>query len=97
MIHGSKVQINCSLFFLSRKHYCPKCRGTLERKKHETIVHSESAEAKDYDFSMGDTFLYGNIKFITYCFECPKCKTIYEIRELKEIEKAAKKAKDISH
>ena len=93
MIHGSKVILNCSLYFLFKKHYCSNCRGTLERKKREKIVHSESAEAKDYDFSMADTFLYGNIKFTTYYFKCPECETIYEIKELKKLEKEKRKHK----
>lgn len=92
-MHGFSVQFNCSLYFLLKKHYCFNCQGTLERKKREKVVHSESDEAKNYDFSMADTFLYGNIKFTTYYFECQKCKTIYEIKELKALEKSNKKAK----
>jgi len=91
MSHGSKVVFECSLYFLYKKHYCFNCQGVLERKKREKIVHSESEEAKNYDFAMVDTFLRGNIKFITYYFECPKCKTIYEIKELKKMEKEKRK------
>jgi len=91
MTHGLKVQLNCSLFFLFKKHYCLNCQKILERKKCEKIVHSESAEAKDYDFSVADTFLFGNVKFITYYFECPNCKTVYTIKELKAIEKKKRK------
>lgn len=87
MIHGSKVQFNCSLFFIIKIHYCFHCKTRLKRKKREKVVNSESDEAKKYDFSMLDTFLHGNIKFITYYYECPKCNAIYEINELKKLER----------
>lgn len=86
MILGSKIQLDCSLYFLYKKHYCLNCRGILARRKREKVIHSESKEAKNYDFSMADTFLRGNVTFITYYFECEKCKTIYEIKELKRLE-----------
>jgi len=93
MIHGVIVRYNCSLYFLFKKHYCHECQSTYVRKKREKIVHSESKEAKNYDFQVVDTGLYGNIKFVTYYFECPKCETIYEIEELKEIEKENRRKK----
>ena len=87
MIHGISYQYNCSWFYLRKRHYCPNCEAILRRKKREVIVNSESEEAENYDFSCVDTYLYGNIKFVTFFFECPSCKTVYEISELKTLEK----------
>ena len=95
MIMGVKKQLNCSFYFFYKKHYCADCNGLLERKKREKIVNSHSAEAKNYDFSMpgGDTFLVGDVKFVTYFFECSNCGRKYEISELKRIEKNLRKLK----
>ena len=92
--NGVQVQMNCSLYFFFKKHYCPKCQTRLERKKRAKIVDSFSEEAKNYDFSFGgDHFLIGDIKFITYYFACPACKSKYEIPRLKKLEKEAKRKK----
>ena len=92
MVHGISYQYNCSWFFLKKRHWCPKCKVILELKKKEKIVNSESEEARNYDFSCVDTYMVGNIKFVTFYFECPNCGAIYEIRELKRIEKELKQA-----
>jgi hypothetical protein len=39
---------------------------------------------KNYDFSNGDGFLVGNIKFIRTVFRCNKCDKTYTIKEVKE-------------
>ena len=70
--------------FLYEKHYCPYCNERLEKTKTETIVNSKSEEAKNYDFSNGDGFLVGNIKFIRTVFRCNKCDKTYTIKEVKE-------------
>ena len=90
MIHGKITRYDCSWFYLRRSHFCPNCKTALERKKKEVVVNSESEEAKNYDFSCVDTYLHGNIKFVTFYFECPSCRTVYEIRELKTLEKRRK-------
>lgn len=87
MIHGKIKRYDCSWFYLVRRHFCPNCTTALERKKREVVVNSESEEAKKYDFSCVDTYLHGNIKFVTFCFECPSCRKVYEISELKTLEK----------
>ena len=91
MTDGFIIRNDCGPFFLRKKHYCPNCHGVLVKNKREKIVDSCSEEAKNYDFSMADTFLHGTIKFITYYFNCPECKSIYEIRELKKLEKSKRK------
>ena len=37
-----------------KKHFCPKCGKKLELRYVSKIVNSNSPEAKDYDFSVGD-------------------------------------------
>jgi len=56
------------------------------------IVHSESEESKNYDFSGGDTYLRGNIKFIWTVFLCKKCEKTFSVGEIYQLEKAAQKA-----
>lgn len=97
MIHGKIIRFDCSWFYLRKKHFCSKCKTTLERKKREIVVNSESEEAKNYDFSCADTCLHGNIKFITFYFECPSCSKVYEISELKALEKGTRKHKGNTH
>lgn len=87
MIHGTVTQYNCSWFYLRKRHACPHCKAVLERKKREVVVNSKSEEAKNYDFSCVDTYLHGNILFVTFYFECPSCRSVYEISELKKLEK----------
>ena len=93
MAHGIKWQYDCSLCYLFKKHNCHICQNVLDRKKHEIIVNSFSEEAKNYDFSIADTYAVGDVKFITYYFACPKCGAVYEIKKLKKIEKEQKKLK----
>ena len=91
MIHGMVSRYDCSWFYLNKKHFCPDCKAVLEKQKREKVVHSESEEAKNYDFLCVDTYLWGNIKFVTYYFKCSHCGKAYEISELKKLEKARKK------
>ena len=82
-IHGVKREWSYPIFCM-KKHYCPYCNERLEKTKTETIVNSKSEEAKNYDFSNGDGFLVGNIKFIRTVFRCNKCDKTYTIKEVKE-------------
>ena len=93
MVHGVKRSIDCGPYFFYKKHYCQTCQTLLERRKREKIVNSASPEAKNYNFSLADISLAGNIKFITYFFACPKCQVTYEILQLKKIEKMDKRRK----
>lgn len=81
-IHGVKREWSHPIFCM-KKHYCPYCNGRLEKTITETIVNSESEEAKNYDFSNGDGFMVGNIKFIRTVFRCNKCEKTYSIKEVK--------------
>lgn len=89
-VHGIKREWSSPIFFL-KTHYCPCCNERLEKTKTETIVNSASAEAKNYDFSSGDSFMVGNIKFTRTAFRCNKCDKTYSVDELKKAEKASKK------
>lgn len=91
MIDGEITRYNCSPFFLDRKHQCLNCNNILEKRRREVVVNSASEEAKNYDFSLVDTYLNGNIKFITYYFGCQNCGKVYEIKELMELEKEQKR------
>ena len=84
-IHGIKREWSHPIFCI-KKHYCPYCNEGLEKTKSETVVNSKSEEAKNYDFSSGDSFLVGNIKFIRTVFRCNKCGKTYTIKEVKENE-----------
>ncbi len=91
-IHGVKWEWDSPIFCL-KKHFCPICNEKLDKIKTETIVNSASEEAKNYDFSLGDGFYVGNVKFIRTAFRCNTCNHTYTIGQLKEAESAKKKYK----
>ena len=51
-----------------KKHFCPKCGNKVELRYVSKIVNSKSPEAKDYDFSVGDTFFVGDVEFRMECY-----------------------------
>lgn len=84
----SKKFIGDSWFYTSlKKHCCPTCNEKLEVIKVSKVVNSKSQEAKNYDFSLGDTYLVGDVEFFYNAFCCPKCNRQYSIQEMKRIEK----------
>ncbi|MHB8961882.1 MAG: hypothetical protein ACYC5K_01880 [Saccharofermentanales bacterium] len=89
MIHGIKWNFEGTLF-CKRDHFCNKCGSKLEVVRIKKVVNSESDDAKDYDFSLTDTFLLGNVKFVSKAFKCIKCDYTVSIKEQKAIEKANK-------
>lgn len=74
-----------------KKHICPKCGGKVELGCVSKIVNSKSPEAKDYDFSVGDTFFVGDVEFRTRCFYCPNCRFFISFQEMKKFEKIKRK------
>lgn len=70
---------------------CPKCGGKVELRYISKIVNSKSPEAKDYDFSVGDTFFVGDVEFRIRCFYCPKCMLDISFPEMKKFEKSKRK------
>lgn len=79
------------LYMLFKKHFCPFCGNKLELSYVSKIVNSKSPEAADYDFSVGDSFLVGDVEFRTRCFWCANCNLNFSINEIKNAEKLQKK------
>lgn len=88
---GKIIRYNCSVFFLNKKHLCPKCAHILTKTKRSVVVNSDSEEAKNYDFFVFDTYFVGDVEFVTYFFKCASCGESYEINDLKKIIKNRKK------
>lgn len=74
-----------------KKHFCPKCGAKLVLRYTSKIVNSKSAEAKDYDFHVGDTYFVGDVEFRTRYFFCSNCHTELSLQELKKHEKDTRK------
>lgn len=82
---------DASPFYLHcRKHFCPQCGKLLELKLSSKIVNSKSEEAKNFDFSVGDTFYVGDVEFRMRYFHCAECKMDISVKEMKEHEKHKK-------
>lgn len=71
-------------------HCCPICGEELKKIKVSKIVNSESEEAKDWDFSSGDVYMYGDVKFIWTEFSCEKCDKIFSVDDVYRAEKDLK-------
>jgi hypothetical protein len=68
-----------------KKHYCPKCNARLKISYDSRIVNSNSLEGKQYDFSLLDTDMHGDVKFKMMRFHCPKCDSklsFYDVRNM---------------
>ncbi|MBQ3229783.1 MAG: hypothetical protein IJB49_02065 [Clostridia bacterium] len=74
-----------------KKHFCPKCGGQVELRYISKIINSKSPEAKFYDFSLGDTFLVGDVEFRTRCFHCETCQMDISFKDMKLHEKSKRK------
>lgn len=85
-IDGWKSESSSPIFCM-RKHDCPICGRLLKKIKVSKVVNSNSEEAKDFDFSIGDTCLTGNVKFTWTEFHCDYCNKNWKIEILKSLEK----------
>lgn len=74
MVVGKKYINNAIFYTVFKKHYCPVCGTKLTRIKTSKRVNSTSPEAKNYDFTLGDSFMVGDVEFIWKEFYCPTCK-----------------------
>ena len=74
-----------------KKHVCPECGSKVELRYVSKIVNSKSPEAKDYDFSVGDTFLVGDVEFRTRYFHCSNCQLDISFNEMIKHEKSKQK------
>lgn len=81
-IVGKKYINNANFYTIFKKHYCPACGTRLTRIKTSKIVNSESPEAKNYDFSLGDSFMVGDVEFIWKEYYCQKCEKRIPIDEI---------------
>ncbi len=81
-IHGSKRIYN-NVFYFCKAHFCPDCGGKLDKTAVSKVINSLSEEAKNFDFSCGDVFLAGNVKFTWNEFECSVCKKHFSVNEIK--------------
>ncbi len=86
-MRNKKYILNDALYIWFKKHTCPQCGVKTERVKISKIVNSESADARKYDFSLGDGFMVGDVEFIWYAFECSNCKQRFSVQEMKKTEK----------
>ena len=87
-IKGYRFTCENPFFVYFKKHYCPCCGNRLMRQKVSEVIHSDSEEAKNYDFSAGDfSSAVGNIKFIWTEFQCDACSKTFSINEIRESEK----------
>ena len=89
-IHGVKRIWSSPIFLHFKKHYCPACNSELKPTKVSKVVNSKSEEAKNFDFSAGDVYMLGNIKFIWTELKCMDCNCTYSIKEMKTIERNMK-------
>jgi len=70
-----------------QKHYCPQCNLVLKVKYDSKIVNSNSSEAKDYNFIIGDSTARGDVEFRTNFFFCQNCELGIPFDEMKKYEK----------
>ena len=82
-IMGYKTCVESPLFVYLKKHFCPVCGDRLSRVKVSRVVHSESPEAKDYDFEVADITVRGNMRFTHIEFRCDRCGKNYTVKEQK--------------
>lgn len=90
MISGKKFVDNAFFYTMFKKHYCPVCGTKLSRIKTSKIVNSNSPEAKNYDFTLGDSFMTGDVEFIWKEFYCPSCGKKISVSEMRNYEKSSK-------
>jgi hypothetical protein len=55
--------VESPIFTFIKKHNCPYCKERLIPKKIIRVVDADSKEAKEYDFSHGDSFFIGEVEF----------------------------------
>ena len=86
VITGAKRMHGDIIFTRIKKHFCPTCNKKLELKACSKVVNSKAEDAKNYDFSFGESFLVGNVKFTWDELQCPKCKKQFTIDEVRQHE-----------
>lgn len=86
LINGYKYKAD-DIFYLMKKHYCPKCNAKVKKTLVSKIVNSNSLEAKNYDFSNYDFGrMKGDVKFYWHDFLCLDCGKQITVGEMKRYE-----------
>lgn len=70
--------------FVHKKHYCHNCGNKLELRTMCKVVNSKSPEARNYDFSLADTFLVGDVEFRSKYLHCPTCQKDISFKDIKK-------------
>ncbi len=91
MAKNVKRSWNSPIFTYFKKHNCPNCGNEMSIVKVCRIVNSKSKEAKHYDFSNVDNFMFGDVKFIWDEFYCDNCDLQIPIVDMRSIERAKRK------
>lgn len=79
------------LYVYLKKHHCPQCKKRLVVEFESIIINSCSPEAKNYDFTVSDTKLEGDVEFRKSYFKCPVCGIQISFDEMKSLERKVKK------
>ena len=74
-----------------KKHYCPQCKKRLVVEFESIIINSRSPDAKNYDFTVSDTRLEGDVEFRKSFFKCPVCGIQISFDKMKLLERKVKK------
>jgi hypothetical protein len=82
-----KYLYNVNPFYVHfKKHYCIICGTRLKTGYESKIVNSHSPEAVDYDFSISDSRLVGDVEFRRSYFLCPQCNFKIPFGEMRKFE-----------
>jgi hypothetical protein len=87
---NKSILLDSPIFVFKKLHKCPNCTHGIIPKKTKKIVNSKSPEAKEFDFSIGDSYLVGDVEFTYYVFYCEYCNKDYKIKEIKNYERTIK-------
>jgi hypothetical protein len=87
------IMLDRPIFVFKKIHKCPNCSNKIIPKIIIENINTNSEEAKNYDFSAGDSFLIGDAEYKYYVFYCEYCKKEYKIDEIKKYERINKERK----
>ena len=76
-----------------RKNYCPTCSELLKIERRSAVVHSNSKEAENWNFSFGSHGrLIGTCKFHFDVFLCGKCDLEMRVEDMRKLKREQRKA-----
>jgi len=62
------IVLDRPIFVFKKIHKCPNCSNKIIPKIIIKNINTNSEEAKNYDFSAGDSFLIGDVEYKYYVF-----------------------------